>query len=132
MSLKNKKKRNKIVTEKQLSNNSNSFFIWIQEFSKKIVSITFFIYVIINIFVLAMLCLQYYNSGELGYIDTIIAETNQTFRDVIGGYIIKAATENAIKIAGSVITKYMDYRLYKKYGIETDCNDEDEIPDEEA
>lgn len=86
------------------------FFQWIQEFSKKIVTITFYIFVIGEIVCLAMILLAYYQMGELMFIDTFIMENNQTFRDVIGGYVIKAACENAIKIAGGVIDRYLTFK----------------------
>ena len=74
------------VDENELSNKSLSFFGWIQEFSKKIVSITFVIFVIINLFVLAAITVSYFNSGDLLYLETLLTEIHQTFRDVIGGY----------------------------------------------
>ena len=52
------------------------------------------------------------------YLDTLISESNLTFREVIGGYIIKAATENAIKIAGSIAEKYIEFIANKKYKVE--------------
>ena len=44
-------------------------------------------------------------------IDTLIAENNATFRDIVGGYIIKAAIENAVKIAGNYYIGITDARL---------------------
>lgn len=120
------------VDENELSNKSLSFFGWIQEFSKKIVSITFVIFVIINLFVLAAITFAYFNSGDLMYIETLLTEIHQTFRDVIGGYIIKAATENAIKIGGGVLEKYLEYRLKIKYHIKGDIDFDKYTPVNEA
>lgn len=86
------------------------FFQWVQEYSKKIVTITFYIFVIGEILCLGLILLAYYQMGELMFVDTFIMENNQTFRDVIGGYIIKAACENAIKIAGGVVDRYLTFK----------------------
>lgn len=120
------------VDENELSNKSLSFFGWIQEFSKKIVSITFVIFVIINLFVLAAITISYFNSGDLLYLETLLTEIHQTFRDVIGGYIIKSATENAIKIGGGVLEKYLEYRLKFKYHIKGDIDFDKHAPVNEA
>lgn len=108
----------KNTTDKQVYEQSKSFVKWIQEFSKKIVSVTFVIFVIINVYILSMISISYYTTGELMCLDTLITESNLTFREVIGGYIIKAATENAIKIAGSIAEKYIEFIANKKYKVE--------------
>lgn len=122
----------KEVDENNLTNKSLSFFNWVQEFSKKIVSITFGIFVIINLYVLIIITVSYFQTGDLQYIETLITEANQTFRDVIGGYIIKAATENAIKIAGGLLEKFLEHRLQFKYGITGGINFEKFAPTNEA
>ena len=99
---------NKKKEENNFISSGSSFFKWIQEFSKKIVTISSIIFVVSNIFILALMFMNYINSNDLSYMDTFIMETNQTFREVIGGYIIKAAAENAIKIAGSIIDKHFN------------------------
>ena len=83
------------------------FLSWIQEFSKKVVTLTFIIYIISEIFALIMIFLEYQVSYEVTYIDTFISEINETFRDVIGGYLIKAACENVLKIGGGYLESYM-------------------------
>lgn len=120
------------VNENELSNKSLSFFGWIQEFSKKIVSITFVIFVVINLFVLAAITISYFNSGDLLYLETLLTEIHQTFRDVIGGYIIKSATENAIKIGGGVLEKYLEYRLKFKYNITGAIDFDKHAPENES
>ena len=132
---KKKRKKNNVVPEVDenvLANKSLTFFGWIQEFSKKIVSITFVIFVVINLFVLAAITFSYFNSGDLLYIETLLTEIHQTFRDVIGGYIIKSATENAIKIGGGVLEKYLEYRLKIKYKISGDIDFDKYAPENEA
>ena len=86
------------------------FFQWIQEFSKKIVTITFYMYAAGEVVSIGLIILAYHQMGELMFIDTFIMENNQTFRDVIGGYIIKAACENTIKIAGGVVDRFLTFK----------------------
>ena len=59
------------------------FFQWIQEFSKKIVTITFWIFVIGEIISIGLIVMAYQQMGELMFVDTFIMENSQTFRDVI-------------------------------------------------
>jgi hypothetical protein len=101
---------NYVVDEEELTKSNLSFFKWVQEFSKRIVIITFIIFIAIDIVSLLTVILAYLQTGTLNYIDTIIAETNQTFRDVIGGYIIKAATENVSKGIGVIMDRYFAYK----------------------
>lgn len=121
-------KKDEVLTEEKERQSYLKFFHWIQEFSKKIITITFVIYVLIHIFILAFVAIAYFRTGDIASLDTLITESNTTFRDVIGGYIIKAATENAIKIAGGIIDHYLElkYRTNKEegelYGEETDCS----------
>ena len=118
------------ITDDKMVDKSKTFVNWIQEFSKKIVAITFIIFVIINIFILLLILSAYITSGELYYLDTLISEANLTFREVIGGYIIKAATENAIKIAGSIVIKYLDFISMKKYGSHISIEEDEIIEDD--
>lgn len=122
------KKDKQYIDEEEASKRTISFFNWIQEFSKKIITITFYIFVIINIYVLIIIWLAYNNSGDTLYLDTLISETHLTFREVIGGYFIKAATENALKIAGSIIESFLEYKLKKEYNITV--TDDDPVVDE--
>ena len=80
------------------------FMKWIQEFSKKIVVVFFITYLII----LAILVLVIVKIGGSAGIDTMTTEINETFRVVIGGYIIKAAVENAIKIGSQAVLDKID------------------------
>ena len=51
--------------------------------------------------------------------DTLITESYGMLRDVIAAYIIKAGTENALRIGFSVLSDYID----KKYDIKIDNNE---------
>ena len=108
--IKKKRKRREKVSEKEIAEKRLKFFNWIQEFSKKIVVISFFIYIIMDIISLIMVICAYIQTGDLMYIDTIIIEANQTFRDVIGGYILKAATENISKGICMILEKFLDIK----------------------
>ena len=100
---------------KETIEKSTGFLSWIQEFSKKIVAVTFIIFVLVNIFVMVMIVIQYYISGgEVSYLDTLITEVHNTFRDGIGGYIIKAATENVHKIGGSLVDMFLENSIISK------------------
>ena len=104
----------KTVEENTLKK-SIGFMSWVQEFSKKIVAVTFLLFLAANIFVMVLMFLEYYSSGmEPSGLDTLLSEVHTTFRDVIGGYIIKAATENVLKIGGAVVEKYLSHRLQEK------------------
>ena len=94
----------------QAAKSNIKFFQWIQEFSKKIVTVTFWIFVIGEIISIGLIIFAYHQMGELMFLDTFIMENNQTFRDVIGGYIIKAACENTIKIAGGVVDRFLTFK----------------------
>lgn len=98
----------------KLVNKNTGFLGWLQEFSKKVVAITFVIFLIINVFVMVFIALHYFVTGDIIYLDQLLAEAHTTFRDVIGGYIIKAATENVIKISGSVVEKFLENKLQAK------------------
>lgn len=92
-------------TEKQ-----KRFMVWVQEFSKKIIIVTFILYIGNTLFSAYLIYLSY-TQGVITGLDTLISETNSTFRDVVGGYIIKSAIENAIKIGGNYYIGICDARL---------------------
>lgn len=108
MTLKKKRKRKNVpTTDQQRMKSSLNFLNWAQEYSKKIVTITFLIFVISNVFFLILITAEFIRNADLTYIDTYMSEVHLTFRDVIGGYLIKAATENILKIGGSFMESYM-------------------------
>ena len=103
---------------------------WAAEFTKKIVTITFIIFVISNFFVMAIILGEYLTIGTVEYLDTLITEIHTTFRDVIGGYIVKAAMENVSKIGFSVLSEYLEAR-YDIKNINTD-NSEDSFDGDDS
>lgn len=90
--------------------NTKKYFTWVQEFSKKIIIVIFGIYIVTAIFMLAMVYLSY-KIGSIAGIDTLITETNETFRQIVGGYLIKSAVENAVKIGGNYFVGVSDAKL---------------------
>jgi hypothetical protein len=86
------------------------FVVWVQSFSKRIVIIVFWLYIMSSIFSLFLVYLSW-KAGYTTGLDTLISEINQTFRDVIGGYIIKSAAENSFKIIGNYLVGIADARL---------------------
>ncbi len=96
--------------EIQSVENTKKYFTWVQEFSKKIVLAIFAIYLITAVFMLAMVFLSY-RQGSISGIDVLITETNETFRQIVGGYIIKSAIENAVKIGGNYFVGVSDAKL---------------------
>lgn len=103
---------------------------WAAEFTKKIVTITFIIFVISNFFVMAIILGEYMTIGTVEYLDTLITEIHTTFRDVIGGYIVKAAMENVSKIGFSVLSEYLEAR-YDIKNLNTD-NSEDSFDGDDS
>lgn len=97
---------------------------WLQEFSKKIVAVTFVIFVIVHLYILVLFAISFFTTGDLEDVTTLLSETHITFRQVIGGYIIKSACENVPKVVGGIFEKYL--------GIKYDSHkDEEEMSDEE-
>lgn len=103
----NKEMMNKDIhdVEKQ-----KKFIVWVQEFSKKIIIVVFALYIIMTLFC-AYVVYKSWQLGIISGIDTLISEINNTFRDIVGGYIIKSAVENAIKIGGNYYVGIIDAKL---------------------
>lgn len=118
--------------------NNKKYMFWIQSFSKKIISITFIIYLISTIFSIIMVYISF-QTGSISGIDTFISETNATFREVVGGYIVKSAVENAVKIAGNYFIGIADAKLNairEKLGIDKEdisnnYDEEETVSDDE-
>lgn len=77
-----------------MKKNNNNPVIWLWEFSKKVVAILLTLYVLQNTYT----CVTMILSDTYDALPTLITECNETFRVCIGGYLLKAGIENAIKI----------------------------------
>lgn len=87
------------------------FFDWQLSFTKTCVQIAFILFVLANIYILIMMTINYNINYSIDMLDTYINNVFSMFVDVIGGYIIKSATENSLKIVMSVFSDYVE----KKY-----------------
>ena len=84
--------------------------LWLWEFSKKVVTIAFLVYVATFLYSLAMAYNAMKITGDATALSTLITEFNETFRVVVGGYMLKAGGENVVKIT----TAYLDKKKQKK------------------
>ena len=84
--------------------NNPTMLNWLWEFSKKIVVGLFVIYVLTYLFSWTLILLSGMYSWNITFLDTLISETNSTFKIVIGGYLIKSMAENVIKIKNTTST----------------------------
>lgn len=124
-------KKKKKITLSNSSNNSQiiksiEFLSWAQEFSKIIVLVTFILFFVSNVFVLIMITFQFITTNEIMSIDTYIAEVHSTFREIIGGYLLKATFENVIKIGGGYLKSHMESKLPNNNIVEEEILAEDE------
>ena len=87
--------------KRQKEADENSILHWLWEFSKKVVIVLSIYYFVQSIFINIMLNII----PDSSVLSTLIVETNETFRVVIGGYLVKAGVENAVKICVAVIAK---------------------------
>lgn len=99
---------------------------WLQEFSKKIVAVTFVIFCAVHIYILVIFTISFFATGNLEDVTTLLSETHITFRQVIGGYIIKAACENVPKVVGGIFEKYLGIK-YSSHEDEEEMSDEEEF-----
>lgn len=87
----------------KVNDNNTKFLGWLQSFTKKVVSIFSVLYILVIIVMVAMIAYQIRN-GMADSLPTMITELNETFRVVIGGYLIKAGVENGFKITGTLLS----------------------------
>lgn len=94
----------------EFNNEQTKFMGWIQSFSKRVVSVFSVLYVLIVIVMVSMLVYEL-RIGITDGLSTMITEINETFRVVIGGYLIKAAVENGFKITGTFLANINKIKL---------------------
>ena len=87
-------------------------FLWVQEFSKKIIVALFLMYLVYNIVCILLMLYSAYR-GEIVGFETLTTEMNETFRLIVGGYLIKAGLENITKIGGNYYDNVNKIRLAK-------------------
>ena len=69
-------------------NKSKAAILWMWEHTKMIVNCLYSLVVIV---------VAIKETGQFSYLDTLISETNETFRIVVGANIVKAGVENIFK-----------------------------------
>lgn len=71
---------------------------WLWEFSKKVVVTVTLLYILVTAYAIYATYVAVAQVADTTALSTIITELNETFRIVVGGYIVKAGTENVAKI----------------------------------
>lgn len=79
--------------------------VWLWEFSKKVVTTAFLLYVLAFCYMLVTTYQAIRITGDTAALSTFITEANETFRIVVGGYMLKAGGENIAKIVTSYLQK---------------------------
>lgn len=102
-------------------------FLWVQEFSKKIIVALFLMYLLYNLVAIVILSYLTYR-GELNGFETLTTEINETFRLIVGGYLVKAGFENITKIGGNYydnVNKIKLAKLRESQGLQPINEDDD-------
>lgn len=97
--------------KKKKEADSNSILNWLWEFSKKVVVFVTLCYFIHSIYITVMINII----PDSAVLTTLVTETNETFRVIIGGYLLKAGIENAVKIKTAKIAKKEDLMIERSY-----------------
>lgn len=107
---------NNAITEEEKSESIQKhfkFFNWTLSFTKNAVQVSFILFVIANIFIMAIATYSFLTTGALVGFETYINRVFDMFINVIGGYIIKSTMENTMKIGFSVLSDWLDYKYAK-------------------
>lgn len=112
--------RNKRTTKRGGANNSpaNSMLTWLWEFSKKVVVAVTVVFIIAFMYSMYLIYVAINSAGDATALTTLITEINETFRVVVGGYLIKAAMENVSKIISAKVQETLIKRDLSKVGLE--------------
>ena len=87
-------------------NKSKAAILWMWEHTKMIVNCLSVLYVLNAgndqalenwLYSLVVIVVAIKETGQFSYLDTLISETNETFRIVVGANIVKAGVENIFK-----------------------------------
>jgi hypothetical protein len=95
------RKRAKKAREKEKAEKAPLLWVW--EFSKKVVITTTVLYLVSFLYALLVCYRAIILTGDASVVGTLITESNETFRVVVGGYLVKAGVENGCKIVTSNI-----------------------------
>jgi len=115
-----KNKKNKNINDDKIINKTKKNFLWVQEFSKKVIVALLIIYVFYFAACVYFLYRMLMMENITGF-ETLTTEINETFRFIVGGYLIKAGIENVSKITGNYygsISKLKILNMKKEQGLE--------------
>ena len=87
--------------QKKAKEQNGTPLYWIWEFSKKVVLITAALYFVSFVYAMLMCYKAMAVVMDTTALSTLVTEANETFRVVVGGYMVKAGVENAAKIITS-------------------------------
>lgn len=70
---------------------------WTWEHTKLIVNILYILYIVNWIFSAVVIVVAIIRTSQFSYLDTLITETNETFRQIVGLTVVKSGVENVFK-----------------------------------
>ena len=96
---------------------------WIWTCTKVVIIILTAIYVTNWLYSAVVITIAIIQTGQFSYLDSLIVETNETFRKIVEGYLIKTAFEN--------VFKFNDFggKVRSKGGEDTNVLTSDDVPD---
>ena len=97
--------------KKKKEADSNSILNWLWEFSKKVVIFVTLCYFLQSVYIATMINVV----PDSAALSTLVTESNETFRVIIGGYLLKSGIENAVKIKTAKIVKKHDLTIERSY-----------------
>lgn len=97
--------------KKRKEADSSSILNWLWEFSKKVVVFVTIYYFVHSIYITVMINIV----PDSAVLTTLVTEINETFRVIIGGYLLKSGIENAVKIKTARIVKKEDLTIERSY-----------------
>ena len=108
----------KHVSQKQVKHTRNRIFVRALKFTETVIFWVTLLF-IINWFVsVALIIIAILTTSNFSYLDTLIIETNQTFREIVGVAIIKFGIENIFKyndFGGKIPSKSIETSETNKY-----------------
>lgn len=103
----------KKIDDNQALDKTKKNFLWVQEFSKKVIVVLLLIYIIYFFGSMVALFKMILEGNVIGF-ETITTEINETFRFIVGGYLIKAGLENITKIGGDYYGSVAKIKIIKE------------------
>ena len=85
------------MRKRRVKKKKKAAILWMWEHTKMIVNCLSVLYVLNWLYSLVVIVVAIKETGQFSYLDTLISETNETFRIVVGANIVKAGVENIFK-----------------------------------